>query len=133
VVRVQATITAAGLGTFNIDAENGRQWLGVRGDQVDSLVLRERLDLVEHVHRPDVPFHWWETYRRLRLPVLAHDDVAAIGVVVGAIGGCVLLGLGAGWQAGLGLFFLLLVVWGGYVRYATARAAPDVEPPTVET
>lgn len=51
-------------------------------------------------------------HMRLRAPDLGRDDVATLAVVVGLIGGCVLLGLLAGWYAGLGLFFVLLVAWG---------------------
>ena len=61
-----------------------------------------------------------EQPRQLRLRVPALDDVAAVGVVGGLIGGCVLLGLLAGWFAGLGLFFALLVAWGGFTLRAVA-------------
>jgi hypothetical protein len=43
---------------------------------------------------------------------VALDDVAAVAVIAGCIGGCVLLGLETGWYAGAGLFCLLLVAWG---------------------
>lgn len=57
-------------------------------------------------------------------PRVAREDVAAIAVASGLIGGCVLLGLEVGWWAGLGLFFGLLVVWGVLVLRGAA-ATPD--------
>lgn len=60
------------------------------------------------------------TVERALRPVrtLSLDDVAAVGVMIGLIGGCVLLGLLVGWFAGVGLFFALLVLWGAVTLHA---------------
>jgi len=57
---------------------------------------------------------------------VAVEDVAAVAVVVGCIGGCVLLGLETGWYAGAGLFCLLLVVWGLTHLLIAQRPADDL-------
>lgn len=53
------------------------------------------------------------------------DDWAAIAVVAGCIGGCVLLGLAVGAVAGLGLFFALLAGW-GVVTLRAVREGGDL-------
>jgi len=53
--------------------------------------------------------------RTLTLPQLdvGLADLGALALVAGILGGCTLLGLLVAWWAGLGLFFALLVLWGG--------------------
>jgi len=60
-------------------------------------------------------------------PAIARDDVAAISVLIGLAGGCVLLGVLVAWWAALGLFFALLVAWGALVLRA-AQIAHDMTP-----
>jgi len=64
---------------------------------------------------------------RTRLPELALDDVAAIAVVVGLAGICGVVWVMVGWWAGLGLFFLLLVVWGLVTLEALRRGHHGID------
>lgn len=61
---------------------------------------------------------------RVWLPKVELDDVAALAVIVGLLGICVIVWVIVGWWAGLGLLFLLLVLGGLLVLTLLLRNAP---------